>query len=149
MYYKRYGELAQYKQNLISKNENYGYIYVVKCRHYYKIGRTINVKRRWSGRGFRTDNPTGRCVLLMAHLTKNYKLQESYLHHSFDACRRNGEWFKLEEYQLLAIKTFLEQKELELFNIERYRDGNSQWFKYLLNKFNKKSDKSTFLYSGY
>jgi hypothetical protein len=85
----------------ISIDSDFGYVYLMKFKNYYKIGKSINVERRNYEIGIKlpekfeivhkikTDDPAGI---------------ESYWHNRFKDKRKQGEWFDLSPTDITAFK---------------------------------------------
>jgi len=88
------------------KKSNLGYIYVLKCKNLYKIGRTKNLQSRI--RIYKTENPFGTKIILKKKVN-NYIKKEKYLLEKFKSIRVRGEWFKLKEINIKEIKKYLNE----------------------------------------
>ena len=78
-----------------------GFVYLIKCNEWYKIGKAKNVNSRLSG--LQTGSPY-LLELLHAIHCKDYTRAESYLHNVFADRRGLGEWFELTESDIEKIK---------------------------------------------
>ena len=78
-----------------------GYIYLLKSRDIYKIGKTLNLRDR--SKRYRAENPFGTRVLFQKEVD-NYTNVERGLLEKFKEKRFSGEWFKLDEDDILWIK---------------------------------------------
>ena len=78
-----------------------GFVYIIKCEQWYKIGKAKNVNSRLSG--LQTGNPF---PLELIHVIpcKDYNKAESYLHNIFANRRGLGEWFELNDNDIEKIK---------------------------------------------
>ena len=94
-----------------------GYVYVFKMigTNFYKIGMTNSdsVKSRLDS--FRVYAPNGVEVVQVI-LTKNTRLLEKELHLKFDAKRMKGEFFNLDENDLIYLECLQDEKVNELKN---------------------------------
>jgi hypothetical protein len=79
-----------------------GYIYVIKSKYGYKIGKTVNLKDRT--RLFEVKLPFPIEVVHSAYFD-DYTAAEGYFHRMFASKRLEGEWFELNNDDLEAIKT--------------------------------------------
>jgi len=70
----------------------YGYVYLLKCGEYYKIGYSKKPYRR--AKKLRTATPYPIEVVFTLR-TPHYKHAEKTLHYRYRDKRRNGEWFEL------------------------------------------------------
>lgn len=98
------GRLA--KGFLIMDTTKSGYVYVLQMdgHPYYKIGRTVNISRRF---GQISPQMPGRLIVVMAHRVDDAWRTESFLHDDFHWKRMNGEWFRLNEEDLREIRAHL------------------------------------------
>jgi len=90
------------KTNIVSKS---GFIYVLKSKNLYKIGRAKNIKERI--RTYETENPFGVDVLLQVRVN-NYIEEESILLNRFREKQVRGEWFALNKKDINMIKKMYE-----------------------------------------
>lgn len=76
-------------------SKDLGGVYLLSCGDFYKIGRSVNVKKRLSS--IRTSNPN-KVELLVKYscYDRNYAALEKFLHDKFKGCRHNLEWFRKE-----------------------------------------------------
>ena len=71
-----------------------GYIYVLQCQEFYKIGIADDIKKRMAS--LQTGNPIKlRLILCQRH--SDYKTMERWYHQKFRAKQIQGEWFKLSD----------------------------------------------------
>ena len=91
----------------ITQRDAAGFVYVVKCAGYYKIGATRNATQRIAR--FETSYPHDLTVHRVAHVS-NMSLVESSLHTRFAAKRVKGEWFELDSNDLRVIARLLPSK---------------------------------------
>ncbi len=89
----------------IDKN---GYIYLIKCEKYYKIGRTNNVKKRI--KTFSVEMPFD------IKLINSWKVSDMFgcekqVHEKFEDFRINGEWFDLTDECLIEICNIIDKWE--------------------------------------
>lgn len=80
-----------------------GYVYVIRSKYGFKIGKTVNLKSRT--RLFEVKLPF---PIALEHYAwfEDYSRAERDFHEMFHAKRKEGEWFDLEPEDLAAIKTF-------------------------------------------
>ena len=85
----------------VDPNAKKGYIYVIKCHDWYKIGKAFNIKERLGA--LQTGNPY---ELEIVHSIKcnDYTLVENRLHKRYAFHRGHGEWFKLPLDALNEVK---------------------------------------------
>ena len=81
-----------------------GYIYIIKSKNLYKIGRAINIRNRV--KTYRTENPFGIKVILQQKVN-DYIGIETKLLKKFKSKQVKGEWFKLNKQDIEQIKQFL------------------------------------------
>lgn len=79
-----------------------GFLYVIGCEEYVKIGISKDVAKRFEG--LRGSNPYP-LTLLASVYCEDAKKYETQLHEGFANFRTSGEWFKLPEK---VLKEFLE-----------------------------------------
>lgn len=82
-----------------------GYVYLVRCGPYYKIGRTKDLSARISKLAILLPHP-----LLIIHTipTDNPAELESCFHDHYSEKRLNGEWFNLDEKDIRYFSEFSE-----------------------------------------
>lgn len=88
----------------VAQRDATGFVYVVKCAGYYKIGATRNATQRIAR--FETSYPHDLKVHRVARV-ENMSLVESSLHTRFAAKRVKGEWFNLDSNDLRVIARLL------------------------------------------
>ena len=90
-------------QNVKSEiiKEKIGYIYVYRDLDLYKIWKTLNIKDR--NKKYITENP--RAIMIHNYKTNNYDEEELILHKKFEDKRIRWEWLKLNEKDILYIKS--------------------------------------------
>lgn len=81
-----------------------GYIYVVKSGKYYKIGRTLNPKKRIQK--YITENPD-KVKIVLCKKVKDYIKVEKELHLKFKNRNHNREWFNLNKEDINIISLFI------------------------------------------
>lgn len=77
-----------------------GYVYIAKMGGLYKIGRTKNVQQRM--RAF-LQLPE-RLRMVYYFFSDNMVYDEAVLHEAFTHKRKNGEWFALDDQDIMLIK---------------------------------------------
>lgn len=82
----------------------YGYIYCIRSGGLFKIGRTESPRTRLAK--YRTENPLAFDVVLLAYVS-DYRTVEGELTRRFSHKRDHGEWFQLEEEDVISIRKFL------------------------------------------
>ena len=92
---------ATYNQRR-TKTNMAGFIYVLQAGPYYKIGCSKNVDRRIEQLA---TLPPFDVELVHTMPTDNMKSTEQDLHRIFNAKRKNGEWFELDEEDVTWLKT--------------------------------------------
>jgi hypothetical protein len=78
-------------------------VYVIRSQYGFKIGKTVDLKRRT--RLFEVKLPFPIQIEHYAWF-EDYTLAEKNFHQMFSAKRKEGEWFDLDEADLKIIKTF-------------------------------------------
>jgi len=92
--------------------ENFGYVYFIKCRELYKIGSTRNPSQRLKTHS--TSCPFKQEVLFCRRI-KNYEEVESFIINKLDERIRAGqEWFELSEKEARKVIKFLQKKAEEI-----------------------------------
>lgn len=83
-----------------------GFIYVVQMAGHdiYKIGRSTDPPRRFSGFGLQLPFPF---VPVLAHKVREHCQVERSLHEKFHTKRMNGDWFALDGADLVTIRSIL------------------------------------------
>ena len=93
------------KQRRLRKRDGKpGYVYVIRCGEYYKIGMTLNLDRRVSQLAIQLPH-TPEIICLIT--TTKAATEEKRLHRLYAAKRLNGEWFALTEEQVEEIKALI------------------------------------------
>jgi hypothetical protein len=101
--------LGLVKQKNNKKNENNGYVYLLKSdREWYKIGISINYKKRCQGI---IGGLPFKAEIYYHKFVSNYKKCETELHYRFAKKRQGGEWFILNEKDVQYIKAYLDKRE--------------------------------------
>lgn len=78
-----------------------GYVYILRYEDLYKIGQSLDPKRRLAQLQFPFDTE-----LLLVFGVDDRRKSEELLHHHFAEKRRKGEWFKLNKDDLAAIEVW-------------------------------------------
>lgn len=81
-----------------------GYVYLIKSKYGYKIGRAKKIKNR--SKQFEVMLPFNWQFVAYG-IFDDYVLKEKELHHQFDRQRINGEWFDLNQEQVESLKQIL------------------------------------------
>jgi Meiotically up-regulated gene 113 len=74
-----------------------GYVYLVKCGEYYKIGRSSNIDRRMEQLAIQLPH---KPEVIHVIATATPPELEQFFHRNFSDKRLNGEWFSLDEHDL-------------------------------------------------
>lgn len=91
----------RYKKQDKIKNRQW-YIYIIKSWDYYKIWKTIDVKKRI--KKYITENPN-EIELIHSFESADYDRQELELHYKFKSKNHNREWFMLDANDILFLKS--------------------------------------------
>lgn len=83
-----------------------GYVYVIKMGDHYKIGISIEPSRRLK----EFTKLPHEIETIICDYKKGYKEIEKELHEKYLPKRERGEWFKLEEEDIVEIKEYLSKK---------------------------------------
>ena len=86
------------------EEKKHQYIYIIKGKDQYKIGKTSNWERR--SRSFKTTIPFQIDLKLLMRVD-DMKIAEKAVHDSYTKIRTRGEWFKLEESMINDICVYL------------------------------------------
>jgi hypothetical protein len=102
-----------------------GFVYLVRCHDFTKIGIADNIKKRLNA--LRVGNPYPVELLYSIELENVYKA-ERYLHERYADCRTRGEWFSLTDAQVEEIKavdwvTVLATASIETFTTTEITNG--------------------------
>lgn len=90
------------KEKALKRKEDIGYIYIIECNQYYKIGKTKNIKSRlWT---IQADTPY-EINLIYNKEFPDYHTIEKELHKKFKHIHHKGEWFKLTNEDINYIKS--------------------------------------------
>lgn len=90
------------------ENEENGYVYLVKLDKHYKIGISINPNDRLKEFTLLPYPLEEICI----ERVKGYKTIEQELHTIFERKNVRGEWFELNEEDVLFIKNYLYQRKI-------------------------------------
>lgn len=83
-----------------------GAVYLIKSGEFYKIGKTINYKRRYPEIKLQLPFDTEEVHII---LTNNINFLEKHWHLRFKNKRKNGEWFKLSDKD---VEEFISMQEV-------------------------------------
>lgn len=89
-----------------TKEKKSWYIYIIKSWDYYKIWRTINIKKRINK--YITENPND-VEVIHYYKSNDYISSELNLHLKFKDKNHNREWFILNDEDILYIKTIKDE----------------------------------------
>lgn len=78
-----------------------GYVYFLKYNKYYKIGKSIDVEKRKEQIGLQMPE---KSIIVHTVETNDYERCERFFHKRFKRKKENGEWFTLNEQDLVTIK---------------------------------------------
>lgn len=87
----------------IKPRQSVGFIYVIKCAGYFKIGKTRNMGKRL--RDYSTHYPLD-VELVLCCPSSDMDSDETHLHRIYEAFRVKGEWFALEDWHIDTIRQF-------------------------------------------
>lgn len=105
-YYKDQEEESRYVPTEKVKKDKATNIYLVRCNAsgYYKIGISKDVNSRFSS--LRTGNPNLELIWHYSGFTSD----EEFLHELFEDRRVSGEWFVLDNDDIVIMKNYLTRK---------------------------------------
>lgn len=106
------------------KETGKGYLYVVRCEVFYKIGITKNVSSRMSALASSNPFPISVALLFEYDCMQRAADAEFQLHFIFNQKRVRGEWFELDRVDLQRIKTATQGRLL----LEQLLDLPASWF---------------------
>lgn len=98
------------KKDKIRKKKIKGYIYLLKSKNLYKIGRALQIKDRI--KTYKTENPFGIRVILQI-LVNDYIQVEKDLLEKFKEKNHRGEWFKFNKQDIDSIKKYLTKDKIK------------------------------------
>lgn len=84
-----------------------GFVYVVRCGPYFKIGRTVAVGPRMATLGIQLPHPL---EVVWTASVDDMVAEERFLHEQFSGKRMNGEWFDLSDDDLATIRDWFRQE---------------------------------------
>jgi hypothetical protein len=105
----RWKEKQNQRATTEHRGKTAGYVYVFEANGVYKIGITGNVDGRL--RDMRIASPFIREVFSVR--VEDCRACERHLHKAYQGSKVGGEWFKLKEETLTAIREFLQSKQPE------------------------------------
>lgn len=85
------------------KDQITGYVYLIQCGEYFKIGQTTNVSKRMLQLGLQLPH---KPKVLHIIGTDDHEGLERSLHQCFSLHRLNGEWFSLESEHIKTFKRY-------------------------------------------
>ena len=99
-----------------------GYLYLIRCGDYYKIGITQNIEQRLSS--FKTSIPFDIELVLKEKFNYIYKSKiERELHKEFKHKLHKGEWYNLDKGDIDKIKQRLNgYKQMDIFKDGYYEE---------------------------
>jgi predicted transcriptional regulator len=100
------------------------YLYVLECEQYYKIGRTNNLKNRFTA--IRTANPFEvKLIICIFSYDKNIiHILEQQLHRQYMSIRHRNEWFQKNDKIIKSVNLKVNDKDFFLFqNFEKFYYG--------------------------
>ncbi len=105
-------ELKRTQRSAVNRRRSskIGYIYIIKCEQYYKIGQSVDPAKRIIS--FSTDNPFGITIIRIAKVLDRFKV-ERCLHRSFQQKRHSGEWFLLDNTDMTDLMKILSKYEID------------------------------------
>lgn len=93
-----------YETIMKGREKNEGYVYLLQCGKYHKIGKAKYLAKRISA--YKTHNPY-KTNLVSAVLVGNCSVLEESLHSSFSSFRHFGEWYRFTDGSLeVVLKIF-------------------------------------------
>ncbi len=90
------------------KEQEIGYIYLMKSDHGYKIGKSSKLPQRVKQIGIQLPFEH-ECIY--SSKVKNYHKIEKFFHKHFSSKHINGEWFDLTEEDVVFIKAYTKENE--------------------------------------
>ena len=95
------------RNELRNEKERWSSIYIIKCHDFYKIGLGWNVKGRLEG--MQVGNPYLLELIFSIKHPKAKEIEpELHKYYKNKGKSKRGEWFLLEQEDIEAIKTFME-----------------------------------------
>jgi len=98
--------LPKIKKTILKES---GYIYILKNKEFYKIGRSKNPKNRI--KSYVTENPD-EIEIILCEYVDDYKKAEEELHILFKDKKHRGEWFKLNNEDIELIKNYINKERI-------------------------------------
>jgi hypothetical protein len=97
-----------------------GYVYLLKCQDYYKIGIATDVQKRISG--MQTGSPYPISLVASVQVDNPLSLEKE-LHAMYSSRHHRGEWFALTEEDVEAIRSLFGGKRAEAKQERVYEFG--------------------------
>ena len=101
-----------------------GYIYIIKSKEGFKIGKATDYKSRFSS--IKTSSPI-ELKLHKVYYVKDADSTEKRLHGLVKGKHIRGEWFDLERDDLYTIETFILVNRLLIRHIHKLYEGNTKY----------------------
>jgi len=92
------------RKKLNNDDRKSGYVYLIKCQKYYKIGCATNVSNRMNV--FTVEMPF-KFKLIKKWKADNMYISEKLLHKKYKDKKVNGEWFNLTDNDIVMIGTIM------------------------------------------
>lgn len=98
--YKRHTMLISSGEKSQERKAVPGFVYIIKSKKYYKIGRSIDSKKRF--KSYLTENPNKVSLIMEINVGDSLGC-EKFLHEIFKEKRHSREWFLLNKSDLKNI----------------------------------------------
>jgi hypothetical protein len=89
-----------YFEKMINPKVVVGFVYLIRCGKFHKIGKTINMENRFKQISRKLPY---KIILIHSKETNNMSKLEAYWHDYFRERKINGEWFHLSKIDIVAF----------------------------------------------